>query len=374
MKQAHSAWLLAGLMAVGVAVHAAEMPERELGLLLGGGWADKDLVDGKDDEVNPLFGLRYGQRLGDGFNFFGDLVYGPYDGDSVGDPEVTTLRGGLEWLISRQQRYNWFLSGGLGLMNVNTDNGPDFTRPMASLGVGQAWAVGANDAFRWEVRADQSFGNSTLPNTGLSNVQALLGYAWGLGAPLDSDGDGVANRLDQCPNTPQGALVDPKGCPLDSDGDGIPDYQDKCPAVPAPGTGDGCPPPVAVKPAQAEAPRAVAPEAPRKLMLEGVNFDSDSATLRPESLAILDHAAATLKEWGEAKVEVAGHTDSTHSDAYNLSLSQRRAEAVRAYLIEQGVAAERLTARGYGESSPVADNTTAEGRFKNRRVELIPQQ
>lgn len=402
MKRTHAGWLLAGLAALGgTMVNAAEMPERELGLLFGGGWADKDLVGGKDDEVNPLFGLRYGQRLGTSTNFFGDLVYGPHDGNraGVGDADVTTLRGGLEWLFSKQQRYNWFLAGGLGVMNVNTDNGPDFTRPMASLGVGQAWEVGANDAFRWEVRADQSFGNDSLPNSGLTNVQALLGYSWGLGAPLDSDGDGVANRQDQCPNTPAGAKVDAKGCPLDSDGDGvfdgldkcpdtpagvkvnadgcpldtdgdgIPDYLDKCPTVPAPGTADGCPPKV-VEPE----PAPVVEAAPRKLTLEGVNFDNDSAKLRPESIAILNSAAATLKEWGEVKVEVAGHTDSVHSDAYNLRLSQRRAEAVRAYLIKQGIAADRLTAKGYGEANPVADNKTADGRYKNRRVELVPQQ
>lgn len=409
MKRSHAVWLLAGLAGLaglaalgGAMANAAEMPEREAGLLLGGGWADEDLVGSKDDEVNPLFGLRYGQHLNDNFNFFGDLVYGPYDGNraGVGDADVTTLRGGLEWLFSRQQKHNWFLSGGLGLMNVNTDGNVDFTRPMASLGLGQAWEVGVNDAFRWEVRADQSFGNDTLPNAGLTNFQALLGYSWGLGAPLDSDGDGVANRQDQCPNTPKGAKVDAKGCPLDSDGDGvfdgldkcpdtpagvkvnadgcpldsdgdgIPDYLDKCPTVPAPGTADGCPPPV-VEP---EPTPAAEPAAPRKLTLEGVNFDSDSARLRPESLTILGNAAATLKEWGEVKVEVAGHTDSVNSDAYNLRLSQRRAEAVRAYLIKEGVAAERLTAKGYGESSPVADNKTAAGRAKNRRVELVPQQ
>lgn len=408
MKQTYAVWLLAGAAALGGAMaHAADMPERELGLLLGGGWADKNLVGGKDDEVNPLFGLRYGQRLNDNFNFFGDLVVGPYEGNraGVGDADVTTLRGGLEWLFSRQQKYNWFLSGGLGLMNVNTDGVVDFTRPLASLGVGQAWAVSTNDAFRWEVRADQSFGNSTLPNAGLTNVQALLGYSWGLGAPLDSDGDGVANRLDQCPNTPKGAKVDTKGCPLDSDGDGvfdgldrcpntptgvkvdgkgcpldtdgdgIPDHKDKCPTVPAPGTADGCPPPKAEEPkaVEPEAPKAVEPVVvPKKLTLDGVNFDHDSAKLRPESIAILDSAAATLKEWGEVKVEVAGHTDSANSDAYNLKLSQRRAEAVRAHLVKKSVAADHLTAKGYGEAKPVADNSTAEGRFKNRRVELIP--
>jgi len=405
MKRTHAVWLVAGLLTLGGSTaQAAEMPERELGLLLGGGWADKDLVGGKDDEVNPLFGLRYGHRLGYRFNFFGDVVGGPYNGDvpNIDDLGIVTARGGLEWLFAKGSHHDWFLSGGVGAMYVYVSEDDDFTEPMASVGLGQAWEVGANDAFRWEVRADHAFGNGDLPGNKLTNYQLLVGYSWGLGAPLDSDGDGVANRLDQCPNTPKGAKVDTRGCPLDSDGDGvfdgldkcpdtpagvkvnaegcpldsdgdgIPDYQDKCPTVPAPGTVDGCPP-KAVEPEPAPAPVAE-PAAPRKLTLEGVNFDSDSARLRPESLAILDNAAATLKEWGEVKVEVAGHTDSTNSDAYNLRLSQRRAEAVRAYLIKQGVAADRLTAKGYGESRPVADNKTAAGRYKNRRVELIPQQ
>lgn len=423
MKRNQALWLLAGLAALGGSVaHAADMPQRELGLLFGGGWADKDLVGGKDDEVNPLFGLRYGQSLNDQFNFFGDLVYGPYDGNraGVGDSDVTTLRGGLEWLFSKQQRYNWFLSGGMGLMNVNTDKGPDFTRPMASLGLGQAWEVGANDAFRWEVRADQSFGNSSLPNSGLTNFQALLGYSWGLGAPLDSDGDGVPNRLDQCPNTPKGAKVDTKGCPIDSDGDGvfdgldkcpdtpagvkvtadgcpvdsdgdgIPDYKDKCPTVPAPGTPDGCPLDSdgdGILDAQDKCPTVPAPGTAdgcpvkvieevvviEKFTLEGVNFDNDSAKLRPESFIILDKAAETLNKWGTVKVEVAGYTDSVSSVEYNLALSQRRADAVRDYLVSKGVAADRLTTKGYGKANPVADNATSEGRFKNRRVELVPQ-
>jgi len=404
-KQMHAAWLLAGVMALGATAHAADMPEREVGLLFGAGWADKDVVGrNKYDEANPLVGIRYGHRLGTSTNFFGDLVYGKYDGNlaGVGDSNVITARGGLEWLFSKQDRYDWFLSGGLGVINVNTDDGPNFTRPLVSAGIGQSWEVGVNDAIRWEVRGDLSLGNDTLPNSSSSFVQALVGYSWGIGAPLDSDGDGVANRMDQCPNTPKGAKVDTRGCPLDSDGDGvfdgldkcpdtpagvkvnvdgcpldsdgdgIPDYKDKCPTVPAPGTPDGCPPPVVEKPAE---PAPVpAPEAPRKLTLEGVNFSTDSSGLLPESIAILDGAAATLKEWGEVKIEVAGHTDSVGTDAYNLRLSQRRADTVRAYLIEKGIAADRLFAKGYGESSPVADNKTAEGRYKNRRVELIQMQ
>lgn len=109
------------------------------------------------------------------------------------------------------------------------------------------------------------------------------------------------------------------------------------------------------------------------VVLKGVNFDFDKATLRPESYAVLDKAATTLKKQGKTKVKVAGHTDSRGDEKYNLKLSQKRAETVRTYLIKKGVAANRLTAKGYGESRPVADNATKEGRFKNRRVELVVQ-
>lgn len=179
------------------------------------------------------------------------------------------------------------------------------------------------------------------------------------GCELDSDGDGVVDGLDKCPNTPAGRKVDASGCEIDTDGDGLVDGVDKCPTVYAK-TADGCPLPEA--------------SPPKKLILEGVNFDNDKATLRPDALTVLDNAAETLKEWGEAKIEVAGHTDSKASDDYNMKLSQKRAEAVRDYLIGKGIAAERLSAKGYGESSPVADNETEEGRAKNRRVELTPQQ
>lgn len=177
------------------------------------------------------------------------------------------------------------------------------------------------------------------------------------GCELDSDGDGVVDGLDKCPGTPPGRKVNADGCEIDTDGDGLVDGVDKCPTVYAK-TADGCP----------------LAEAPKKLSLEGVNFDYDQATLRPEAIATLDQAAAALKEWGNVNVEVAGHTDSRGSDNYNIELSERRANAVRDYLIGKGIAAERLTAKGYGESQPVADNDTDDGRFKNRRVELVTKQ
>jgi len=203
------------------------------------------------------------------------------------------------------------------------------------------------------------------------------------GCELDSDGDGVVDRLDRCPNTPAGARVDAQGCELDSDGDGVVDRLDRCLGTPAGARVDaqGCEP-------DSDGDGVVdrldqCPNTPRgdkvdargctlasTIQLKGVNFDNDSAAIRADARAILDEAAATLKRYPQIRVEVAGHTDSQADDAYNQALSQRRAQAVVDYFMQQGIEAGRLTAKGYGEAQPIADNATAEGRAGNRRVEL----
>lgn len=202
--------------------------------------------------------------------------------------------------------------------------------------------------------------------------RALLDKPCKIPKERDGDGDGVVDSKDKCPDTPAGRKVDTDGCELDSDGDGVVDGDDNCPTVYAK-TADGCPLPVAATPAAPLAPAMAAPEpAVVKMTLEGVNFEFDKATLSQEDIAIIDRDVATLEKWSNVNVEIAGHTDSRGSDEYNVGLSQRRAEAVRNYLISKGVAAERLSAKGYGESRPVADNATDEGRLMNRRVELVP--
>jgi outer membrane protein OmpA-like peptidoglycan-associated protein len=161
------------------------------------------------------------------------------------------------------------------------------------------------------------------------------------------------DRLDQCPDTVAGAKVDAKGCELDSDGDGVVDRLDQCPNTPAGERVDdkGC-------------------TLPKTLTLEGVHFDNDLDTLRPDSVAILEGATATLKRYPNFKVEVAGHTDGRGSPAHNLDLSTRRAKAVMDFFVAHGIAADRLSYKGYGEAQPVGNNYTEEGRVKNRRVEL----
>jgi outer membrane protein OmpA-like peptidoglycan-associated protein len=140
------------------------------------------------------------------------------------------------------------------------------------------------------------------------------------------------------------------------------------PAAPAPAA-PAAPAPAARAPAPAVPPAL--PTVSRSLVLRGVNFEDAKAVLLPESRAVLDVVAQSLVANPEVRVEVAGHTDSRSPADYNIWLSQARAEAVRAYLIERGVAADRLVAKGYGFTRPVATNATAAGRARNRRVELI---
>jgi len=190
------------------------------------------------------------------------------------------------------------------------------------------------------------------------------------GCPLDSDGDGVVNALDQCPDTPPNAEVDASGCTFarDSDGDGVSDTSDRCPNT-APGhpvDAAGCPVLFVIEQGQ-----FVTGQGERgPLVLQGVNFETSRSRLTQDSYAILDLVAASLLEYPDVRVEIAGHTDATGTDAINNPLSLARARAVMAYLARKGIPPERLEARGYGSSQPVATNTTAEGRQMNRRVEL----
>lgn len=189
----------------------------------------------------------------------------------------------------------------------------------------------------------------------------------------DRDGDGIPDELDKCAGTPPGIAVGADGCPLDSDGDGIPDYKDECPRTPAGAkvlpngcalTGD-CRTP---RPGEQTDANGCALE--QNFILRGVKFEFDSDRLTPPAREILNEVAATLEAYPGVDVELEGHTDDIGSDAYNLGLSERRANAVKVYLEGRGVRGKRMTPVGYGESRPVGTNATEAGREDNRRVEL----
>jgi len=186
------------------------------------------------------------------------------------------------------------------------------------------------------------------------------------GCPTDADGDGVADGLDKCPGTPKGVKVNAEGCPIDSDGDGVTDDKDKCPDTPRGSSVDaqGCPPAAALAPAPVFQPGT------KSLVLQGVNFDTNSARLKSESNAVLDRVAESLRGNPDVRVEVGGHTDNTGSPSVNARLSGARAQSVVDYLVAKGIAPSRLKSKGYGSTQPIADNKTTDGRAKNRRVEL----
>ena len=116
------------------------------------------------------------------------------------------------------------------------------------------------------------------------------------------------------------------------------------------------------------------PMDPPKFVIEGVNFDFDQSSLKPQATQTLDYVAGELSKQADVPYEVGGHTDSKGSDAYNQDLSEARALTVRDYLVGQGVSSSQLTPRGYGESMPIATNDTEAGRAQNRRVEIKPIQ
>ena len=168
--------------------------------------------------------------------------------------------------------------------------------------------------------------------------------------PADSDGDGVIDPADACPGTPAGTRVDARGCELDSDADGVVDGKDRCPDTPAGSKVDeyGC---------------------SLTARLE-VFFDTNSAVLKPESYADLEQVVKFMTEVPRVAGVLEGHTDDVGSASSNERLSQRRADAVKTYLVSKGIDGARLQTRGLGESQPEADNATPEGRAKNRRVVL----
>ena len=188
-------------------------------------------------------------------------------------------------------------------------------------------------------------------------VEALKGRVSALEAAdllKDSDGDGVADKLDKCPNTEAGIKVDGSGCPLDVDADGIPDSKDACPTVKGTAALNGCPEFVG---------GAAIP----------IPFEFNSSVLKTSAYPILDKLSSDLKANSSTIVQLDGHASAEGTDEYNMSLSRDRANSVKTYLVNSGIAAGRIATTAYGESRPVASNATEAGRTQNRRVEFKQQ-
>jgi OOP family OmpA-OmpF porin len=192
------------------------------------------------------------------------------------------------------------------------------------------------------------------------------------GCPIDSDGDSVCDGLDQCPNSTTGCKADARGCTMDADGDGVCDGLDKCPDTPASVKVDvnGCP---EDNPQVREVQRRETELLDTGMIrLQNVNFETAKATILISSYAALDVVGQVLSKWPQLRIEIGGHTDPRGSDAYNQALSERRATAVRAYMLGHfhNLDATQISTKGYGESQPMAPNNSPEGMALNRRVEF----
>ncbi len=185
----------------------------------------------------------------------------------------------------------------------------------------------------------------------------------------DTDGDGILDNVDKCPTDPEDkdGFQDEDGCPdVDNDKDGILDNVDKCPNDPETINGvdddDGCPD---------EGQSKVRLTDKKIEILDKVYFDTNKATIRPESFNLLQQVGATLRANRQLiQIQIEGHTDNVGSDTYNQTLSQERAASVRQFLIDYGIEANRLRAIGFGETTPIAPNSSKAGRDQNRRVEF----
>jgi OOP family OmpA-OmpF porin len=309
-----------------------------------------------DDAV--FYGLAVGKHLNEDWSAELNILSGRYDGrHGAPDLRISTASADILRVFNRNGTVSPFLTAGLGVLHDQASPGTSHNNFMADAGAGaliHIWenaSGSSNFSFRPEIKArwaDESAYNHPV------DVLIGLGFEFAFGPPhaaptvaapapaatppapppppvatykptvIDSDGDGVPDDRDQCPNTPHGTAVDAVGCPL---------------------TGS--------------------------ITLAGVHFDNNSARLTPESSAVLDPLATSLRAHPRLRLQVQGHTDAVGSAPYNLKLSQARAAAVEEYLVARGVPSAELTAKGFGKTQPIADNNTATGRAQNRRVVMV---
>ncbi len=295
------------------------------------------------------------------------------DYKSGGDTQIT--RGAFNGVYTFEKTNNVipFAKMGLGIENISDENRNNQTGLFVDAGAGlkvpftQNWALKLEAIYMAKI-ASNNAGNAD------SNLVGLVGFTYSFGAQkvktvpkvvevveeevviiekpeIDSDGDGVYDKLDKCPNTPADSTVDVNGCKIsfDDDNDGVENALDKCPDTPA-GTAvnaNGCP--IAIN--------------------LHINFENDSYKVQNTSMNKIAKFADFLQKYKNYHAEIIGYTDSRGSETYNKKLSQKRADEVKRLLIQNGVDASRITAVGMGELNPVASNATVEGRSQNRRIE-----
>ncbi|HBC55533.1 MAG TPA: peptidoglycan-associated (lipo)protein [Gammaproteobacteria bacterium] len=330
------------------------------------------------------------------------------------DVDVTGYRlDGLYHLNSTDQ-WQPYLVLGVGEVEYEPDTGVETDQPQVNVGAGVARYISDNFMTRADIRALHGHDESNTD----AMIQLSLGWIFGDKTPIDTDGDGVIDKKDQCPATPTGAMVNLEGCPLDSDQDGVPngidqcpntakdvkvnrkgcipdtdkdgvtDNLDKCPKTPATVKVDsvGCPVDsdgdgiVDYLDNCADTPKGakVDNQGCRVLLTDEVsismnlNFKTGSAEILTSHHEQLNRVGQFLIQYPDSKAVVEGHTDSMGDASMNQALSQKRAESAVDYLVKKfNIDRARISALGKGESEPIASNSSREGRAQNRRVVAV---
>ncbi len=410
---------------------ARTQPPNHAGNLIFGiqqGWhifLDDQLFSGSLLEDAPTYGLRLGYAL---FNFIDlelALSYVRTDAAAI-DVDLFTYHGSVVGNLFANHFWTPYASVGLGGYTLDASI-PDVSDTDFSLAyaAGLKWFFLRSVALRAEVRGLTLLSES---ETNFEFTLGLVGYIDLFKGKSDRDGDGIGDSADACPKEAEDrdGFEDEDGCPdLDNDGDGIADSNDKCPndaedldtfedadgCVDADNDADGivdtkdkCPNQAEDKDGFADDDGCVdadndedgvadiadlCPNDAETInefldkdgcpdtglqefagVIEGIKYSSSSSLIDVISYPVLNRAAEVLMERPEIQLTIEGHTDSTGSDALNKKLSQERAEAVRQYLISKGVGPDRLKVIAKGEAEPIADNRTAAGRARNRRIEF----
>lgn len=287
--------------------------------------------------------------------------------EGFGDIDIRQLQLDGLYHFRQGERLKPYGVFGVGQSDISTDAGDDDDE-FVNIGAGFKYFTTNAWSIRTDLRAVRNF---DADSTDLA-FRFGLSYIFGAGkstpkpAPvvvsLDDDNDGVENKFDQCPGTSAGTTVDANGCEIvidnDTDKDGVVNAIDQCPNS-TPGAkvnSDGC----------------YVLEKRQETITLNVEFESNSDVVRSDEQNEISDLAAFMKKYSQTSVVLEGHTDSQGSAAYNQQLSQRRAQAIAEKLSNQfGIASSRIQAVGIGESNPVANNDTAAGRQKNRRVEAV---
>ena len=303
-------------------------------------WVDSDRS--VDDDYH--FALGGGKHLGERWSVELNALTANFDRPGL-ELDQTAYSFDALRVFARADRFSPYLTFGAGYIE-NDFTSDDLSGPLAELGAGLLIDIAENRerTFAFQLRPEVKLRydwadtpqQSTFHDT-LFGLSFLFSFGSARSAPppaaqplpppappaepADSDGDGVLDPDDRCPNTPPGVAVDALGCPRTE-----------------------------------------------TVTFRRVGFAFASAALTPAARSILDEVAAALKRYPQMKVELQGHSDSVGPESYNVGLSQRRAHSVRDYLISQGASAGQLAVTGYGERRPIADNRTGDGRAANRRV------